>query len=361
MGSPRSGESRDQRRLLDRLSATDRLHGALGLNSELLVLGLLIGGNPSSSGFPSSEVNDATCSQKLLYLKPRSIHLRLSIASPPGVCLGLYTLSVFLVSAVFKKLLQKALLSVGLGVTDAKDLDLYRSVSAASILYSSLPQHSKELVAPFLPYSKSQLGQDLFALAYGESTSAKFFVEFGATDGVSLSNTWLLEKMLGWNGILAEPAKIWHNDLFLNRTCAIETKCVARYSGHRCRFVEVNRSEVASPELSGLAEFAKNGDWASSIRANCSTAYEVETISLNDLLDAHNAPADIQFLSLDTEGSELDILMGYKFGDRKIRSICVEHNYVSKNRDLIRLLLLDNGYEQVLRNVSRWDDWYLLR
>lgn len=113
--------------------------------------------------------------------------------------------------------------------------------------------------------------------------------------------------------------------------------------------------------MSGLAEFAKNGDWASSIRANCSTAYEVETISLNDLLDAHNAPADIQFLSLDTEGSELDILMGYKFGDRKIRSICVEHNYVSKNRDLIRLLLLDNGYEQVLRNVSRWDDWYLLR
>ena len=185
----------------------------------------------------------------------------------------------------------------------------------------------------------------------------KFFIEFGATDGVSLSNTWLLEKKLGWNGILAEPAKTWHHQLKANRSCMIDTKCVARTSGSKLQFLEVG----GSAELSGIKEFASNGDWASEMRLSCSKEYEVESISLNDLLDKYSAPSEIQFLSLDTEGSELDILGGYNFEKRKILSICVEHNYIERNRKAINALLLKKGYTQVLEQVSKWDDWYVLK
>ena len=53
--------------------------------------------------------------------------------------------------------------------------------------------------------SKSQIFQDLFVLYCLQNKSEGFFVDFGATNGVSLSNTYLLEKDYGWNGILAEP------------------------------------------------------------------------------------------------------------------------------------------------------------
>jgi len=168
-------------------------------------------------------------------------------------------------------------------------------------------------------------------------------------------------KKLGWNGILAEPAKTWHSKLEANRNCIIDTKCVSRKSGNKLRFLEVANTDEGSAELSGIKEFANSGDWASKIRLRNSKEYEVETISLNDLLDKHNAPNDIQFLSLDTEGSELDILEGYDFEKRIVRSICVEHNYVERSRKAINALLLKEGYIQVLERISKWDDWYVLK
>ena len=261
---------------------------------------------------------------------------------------------------MLKQALVNAFRAVGIGLTTSNKLDFYRSLDNCSILYSNLPQDKRELVAPFLPYSKAQIAQDLFALAYTESTSAKFFVEFGATDGVKLSNTWLLEKKLGWSGILAEPAKTWHDALTKNRSCSIDKRCVAKASCLNYHFLEVASSNDSSPELSSIEEFASNGDWASDIRLKNSNRYEVETISLDDLLDQHNAPKEIQFLSLDTEGSELEILQAYNFRNRTIRSICVEHNYVRETRQKINALLLSEGYKQVLKQVSKWDDWYVL-
>ena len=261
---------------------------------------------------------------------------------------------------MLKRAINKALRTAGKELTTTEELNFYRNLDNSSILYSQLPQHKREKIAAYLPHSKAQLAQDLFAIAFTDSTSPRFFVEFGATDGVNLSNTWLLEKKLGWNGILAEPAATWHDALTKNRGCIIDTRCVARTSGCKYQFLEVGNTTEGSAELSGVKEFANNGDWASKIRLSTSKEYEVETISLDDLLQEHNAPSDIQFLSLDTEGSELDILEGYSFKKRTIRSICVEHNYVESNRKAINALLLKKGYVQVMERVSKFDDWYVL-
>ena len=85
----------------------------------------------------------------------------------------------------------------------------------------------------------------------------------------------------------------------------------------------------------------------------------VETISLNDLLDYHNAPIVIDYMSIDTEGSEYEILKYYDFGMRKILCLSIEQNYRNANRELIRKLLELSGYKRVAADISQFYDWYL--
>ena len=53
---------------------------------------------------------------------------------------------------------------------------------------------------------KSQLYQDVFALLMVGDNYDKTFLEFGATDGLELSNTYLLESEFNWKGVLCEPS-----------------------------------------------------------------------------------------------------------------------------------------------------------
>lgn len=200
--------------------------------------------------------------------------------------------------------------------------------------------------------SKSQLRQDLFVLSQLGFKKNGYFVEFGATDGMRLSNTWLLEKKFGWTGILAEPCKNWHKDLQKNRTCHISTECVWSVSGATLQFVETSLAE-----LSTVAAFQDCDGHAHSRGAKKN--YEVQTISLVDLLAFFNAPKMIDYLSIDTEGSEFSILQSHDFNRYRFRLITCEHNS-SPARTQIFDLLTKNGYRRVLESVSRFDDWYVL-
>jgi len=52
--------------------------------------------------------------------------------------------------------------------------------------------------------SHSQLGQDLQVLSFYNNKKSGFYIEIGASDGIYLSNTYLLEQN-NWNGICVEP------------------------------------------------------------------------------------------------------------------------------------------------------------
>lgn len=177
-----------------------------------------------------------------------------------------------------------------------------------------------------------------------------FFVEFGASDGVHYSNTYLLEKEFNFRGILAEPNPKQLKNIRSVRQADIEEKCVWSESGKKFKFRDCG-------DLSTLEEFV-DSDLHSLTRSK-SKFLTVETISLTDLLKKHNAPKLIDYLSIDTEGSEYEILKAHDFNTYKFKIITVEHNY-SKQREEIFELLSGFGYRRVYRDISHFDDWYIL-
>lgn len=200
--------------------------------------------------------------------------------------------------------------------------------------------------------SRSQILQDLWVCYQLGEKRRGFFVEFGATDGVVNSNTWLLEKKYGWKGILAEPNPLWQSRLASHRDAAIDCRCVHASSGKKVSFLTTDASD---PELSAIAEFA-DGDHFAAVRAS-GTAIEIESVSLNDLLREQNAPAEIDYLSIDTEGSEYAILSNFDFSSHIVNLISVEQNRHTEAK--IEALLASKGFNRVFREFSQWDGWYV--
>jgi FkbM family methyltransferase len=200
-----------------------------------------------------------------------------------------------------------------------------------------------------LEKSTSQIGQDVFALSTLGLKRNGYFVEFGAADGVGLSNKHMMEKDYGWSGVLAEPC--WREALQRNRACAIDTRCVWSRSHETLTF-----NEAKIGELSTIDAFSA-GDQNRDLRIS-DARYEVETISLNDLLRQHQAPPVVDYLSIDTEGSEFDILSTLDFDRFQFRVVTCEHNF-TPIREKIHALLSSHGYVRRLEAFSQWDDWYV--
>lgn len=230
---------------------------------------------------------------------------------------------------------------------------LRRNSQAAHVLslLKALNDVNAEQLLEYFSSSKSQLGQDLFVLTRLNFLKHGYFVEFGATNGYDLSNTYLMEKLFGWSGILAEPATIWHKDLYNHRSCNIETDCVWAVSDSTLTF-----NQVEVPELSTINNYSDT-DMHTEDRKRGET-YNVKTISLNDLLSKYNAPKHIDYLSIDTEGSEYEILSNFDFSKHTFQVITCEHNYTPM-REKIYTLLIQQGYQRVFEDLSLFDDWYV--
>ena len=198
----------------------------------------------------------------------------------------------------------------------------------------------------------SQLGQEIFVLCHLGFKQNGFFVEFGSCDGMNHSNTHLLENEFNWDGILAEPAKIWHEDLKKNRNVNIDYDCVWEKTGEKLTFNEVDAAVLST--IKNYSDCDKH-----TLSRQKGKFYSVNTISLEDLLIKHKAPKNIDYLSIDTEGSEYEILKNFNFDKYKFSVITCEHNF-TPSREKIYELLTSNGYKRIFKELSKFDDWYIL-
>lgn len=200
-------------------------------------------------------------------------------------------------------------------------------------------------------WSRGQILQDLWVAFELNELRGGFFVEFGAADGIRYSNTYALEKTLGWTGIVAEPARVWHPAVRDNRACFVDDRCVWTKTGETLTF---NQPVIASHST---IDIYSDSDRLAHTRVD-GERYQVETISLNDLLTHWGAPQRIDYLSIDTEGSELDILKAFDFDRWDLRLITVEHNH-TEQRQLLHDFLSSKGYVRKFDALSSVDDWYV--
>lgn len=204
-------------------------------------------------------------------------------------------------------------------------------------------------VLPLEQRSVSQLGQDLWVLEQTGHKRGGFFVEFGATDGVLLSNTLLLEAEFAWRGICAEPNPNFFRKLQANRSCTVARDCIMGETGRSVEF-------ILADEYGGAAEYAdydSHAEKREAFRAS-GRVMTLQSISLDDFLKKYEAPRTIDYLSIDTEGSEYEILSTFPLHEWDIRLLTVEHNFTPIRED-IRVLLEGHGY---IRTERQWDDWY---
>lgn len=184
---------------------------------------------------------------------------------------------------------------------------------------------------------QSQDGQDKYvAEVLFPALRAGTFVDIGAHDGVRLSNTYYLEKTLGWNGLAVEPIASIYQELIRNRNCITINGCVSDVSG-TAEFVELLGY---GRMLSGLKHKydQRHIQRIQRVSEEHGTPIEssfVHCYTLEDLLQRH-AIAFVHYLSLDIEGGELDVLKSIDYRKTYIKTIGVENNY--SDPQLIRFM-----------------------
>ena len=198
--------------------------------------------------------------------------------------------------------------------------------------------------------SYSQLNQDMEIIKFYKKKNGGYFVDVGANDGINFSNSYLLEKRFGWKGICVEPLPCMIDVLTKFRNCIVSPYAAYSESGKTLEFSICNINSMGS----GITD---NLDAYKDIVMSNRTVITVQTKTLTDILKDANAPKFIEYLSLDTEGSEYEILKAFDWDTYTFGCIDVEHNYIEPARTNIRTLLESKGYKHV-REVQ-FDDAYI--
>ena len=187
----------------------------------------------------------------------------------------------------------------------------------------------------------SQYGEEIFLLQYFGNKKDGFVVEVGAADGITNSNSRrLIEE--GWKGLLVEPNKnnfskiervYKDSDILIeNCGCSYETKTTTF-------FIDLNDEyQQLSTFSEEQAEYCKKGYKCEFIEQT------TELVKTSELFEKYNIK-NIDFLSVDTEKYDLNVLKGIDFENINIDLICTEDDDVDE-------FLKSKGYIEIFRNIG---------
>jgi FkbM family methyltransferase len=195
-----------------------------------------------------------------------------------------------------------------------------------------------------LQRSYGEFQQDLWvALAVGRGKRNGYYVDVGSASGEVNSNTYLLDQM-GWKGICIDPFP----KEMQRRTCQVFQQPAFSESGKKVQF---RAAGILGGIESDLGKYREKLSGAPLV--------EFVTATLDEILEKAKAPKWIDYMNIDVEGAEFDVLRGLSLDRYEVGSFTIEHNYEGEKREMIRRLLEAKGYVR----VRSWevDDWYVHR
>lgn len=173
----------------------------------------------------------------------------------------------------------------------------------------------------------SQYGQDKLVIDLLTGKRNGFFLDTGASDGISSSNTDILERDFGWRGLCVDANTHFYEKLRRNRSCVCLNACLYD-SVADLPFLE------AAGTLGGLFDAFKREQLEFALKHKDFTLDEEgrpplvtkRTMTIAAALELANAPPVIDYWSLDTEGTELLLLQSFPFDRYTFNVLTVEHN-----------------------------------
>lgn len=201
--------------------------------------------------------------------------------------------------------------------------------------------------------SYSQFGQDTWVRAVLGEKRGGFFLDIGAFDGKSFSNTFLLEKKFGWKGICVEPSDASFHRLQKNRACVCDNSLLWKEAAD-VDFIDAGEYGGVASELS--EPYLRLLEKCLGVSRTSRVPVKRRASTVADLLRRHGVPACIDYVSIDTQGSEYEILQGFPFETHRFLVLTVEHWNQAEKREKIRKLLMEKGY--VLAREVAYEDWY---
>jgi FkbM family methyltransferase len=190
---------------------------------------------------------------------------------------------------------------------------------------------------------RGQFFQDAIAYLYLNMKNDGFYIDIGANDGITGSNTYALEQA-GWKGVCIEPQPDIFKKLKHFRKCDCYNAAVASVHGENMEFLKVNNDFNA---LSGFDGFITD-EHKKTIHESGSSVerLSVNTVTFDEIMGKYPGVTTIDFMSLDVEGYEMNILNSIDFSKYSFRFITVEENGKEKE---ISALMTKNGYSYLMR------------
>lgn len=205
-------------------------------------------------------------------------------------------------------------------------------------------------------------GLDLKLLKYLNFKDG-FFIEAGANDGISQSNTLMYELNLNWKGLLIEPNEKKFNQCKENRKNSIVENAALVSKSFKNEFISGNFDQN-DYESSLMAMVTDNGDYNDeeiiknrNERIEKFKVVKVPALTLSELLDIHKINK-IDFFSLDVEGYEISVLNGIDFQKHRPTYILIETANRKNYQEEIKKYMENKKYKMI-EKMSINDDLFI--